>query len=273
MGIVSPGIVLHGKGRTVRRETLDQYFLAGRLLRALEDPFPTVPVFGDEGVLPFIEILISFIRRMQLKTTGRMLGDLEEFVGELKSLDQASNLGLERARRLSQITHDLSPTLIAELGGRSAFVTTPKRFDVDRLLGKVGHLFGAGVFKVLPQLARYDLYEGGKCLAFERATASAFHVLRAMEGTLREFYLCLVKGAGIPDRRMWGDMIADLKDRKTIADTHEVLLDELDLIRRSYRNPTQHPQARYNMDRAQDLWSQCIPVINRMVEAMKSHKT
>ena len=44
------------------------------------------------------------------------------------------------------------------------------------------------------------------------------------------------------------------------------LMDNLDNIRVNFRNPTQHPEARYDMDGAQDLLSISIDVVNRMIK-------
>jgi len=39
----------------------------------------------------------------------------------------------------------------------------------------------------------------------------------------------------------------------------------LDNIRRSFRNPTQHPDKIYDIQEVQDLFGLCIDAINRMI--------
>ena len=46
------------------------------------------------------------------------------------------------------------------------------------------------------------------------------------------------------------------------------LLENLDLIRRSFRNPTAHPEKSYDIDEAQDLFGLCIDVVNRMAREL-----
>ena len=46
------------------------------------------------------------------------------------------------------------------------------------------------------------------------------------------------------------------------------LLAQLDHIRASFRNPTQHPDAVYDIDEAQDLAFLSIDVLARLVRAM-----
>lgn len=99
-------------------------------------------------------------------------------------------------------------------------------------------------------------------MAFERPTAAAFHILRAAEDVLRSFYEKVVKQKRITSR-MWGPIVIDLRKR-TAMKNEAALLNNLDNIRASFRNPTQHPEKIYSMDEVQDLIFLCVDVINRM---------
>jgi hypothetical protein len=55
------------------------------------------------------------------------------------------------------------------------------------------------------------------------------------------------------------------------CDFHGEVNNHLDNIRVSFRNPTQHPEAIYDIHEVQDLWSICVDVINRMVKILKDH--
>jgi len=66
---------------------------------------------------------------------------------------------------------------------------------------------------------------------------------------------------------MWGPIVQDLKKRnKTKANS--TLNNHLDNIRLSFRNPTQHPDAIYDINEVQDLLSVCIDANNRMFKAI-----
>jgi hypothetical protein len=133
-------------------------------------------------------------------------------------------------------------------------------------LENIGSLLAPGVYRKLPELARYDFAEAGKCIAFERPTAAAFHILRGTEGVLKHFYLTMIKRGRIKNL-LWGPVVEDLRaHRKT--QKHEVLYSNLDNIRRSFRNPTQHPDMTYDIHEVQDLLPLCIETINRMVKIM-----
>src|SRR5258706_16076864 len=103
----------------------------------------------------------------------------------------------------------------------------------------------------MPPIAKYDVEEAGKCIAFERPTAAAFHLLRGTESVLKDFYCTMIKQKRC--QLMWGPMVADLRKRPKTK-KNIVLLDNLDNIRRSFRNPTQHPEKIYDIQEVQDLW-------------------
>lgn len=68
---------------------------------------------------------------------------------------------------------------------------------------------------------------------------------------------------------MWGPIVQDLRN-KTKTRKHIALNNHLDNIRVSFRNPTQHPEALYDIHEVQDLLSVCIDVNNRMFKVINS---
>jgi hypothetical protein len=60
--------------------------------------------------------------------------------------------------------------------------------------------------------------------------------------------------------------------RKRRATLTRPLLDNLDNIRHSFRNPTQHPDKIYDIQEVQDLFGLCIDAVNRMVKILSKYK-
>jgi len=58
-------------------------------------------------------------------------------------------------------------------------------------------------------------------------------------------------------------MTNELRAKKTNKPP-KVLLDSLDMVRNSYRNPTQHPEAKYDINEAQDLFGICLDSMSKM---------
>lgn len=123
-------------------------------------------------------------------------------------------------------------------------------------------LFKDKVFTKLSDLTRYDIGSSCRCLLFGEGTACAFHILRATEGVLKQYYFRHKKTKRLVNP-MWGPMTAELRAKKTNK-VPDVVLKSLDLVRSSYRNPTQHPDATYDIESAQDLMGVCIDLINKM---------
>ena len=66
---------------------------------------------------------------------------------------------------------------------------------------------------------------------------------------------------------MWGPMISALRPKSRNKPPANIL-DTLDLVRVTYRNPTQHPETRYDVESAQDLMGLCISVISDMADEL-----
>ena len=75
------------------------------------------------------------------------------------------------------------------------------------------------------------------------------------------FFDKLTNSSGCQDN--WGNIIINLKSIPVPPPSE--ILDQLDAIRVNYRNPTAHPELIYTTDDVQDLLSECIAVVNRVV--------
>lgn len=76
--------------------------------------------------------------------------------------------------------------------------------STDSLLDGASRGYAPNVLKILPANYVAEIDESGRCLAFERATASGYHILRAVELTIRR-YLLLIPGFVMPplNRQNW----------------------------------------------------------------------
>ena len=162
----------------------------------------------------------------------------------------------------------IRPTFDAESEGIFPFYTTDKRYNLESLIGGISKLFRPGVYDLLPDIAKTDFSEAGYCIAFERPTAAAFHILRGTEDVLRNYYKKFIRGKkGV---KTWGQMTFDLKNKNKGKMPNSVIVNHLINIKDSFRNPTQHPDKIYDIHEVQDLLSLCIDVINRMVHGINS---
>jgi hypothetical protein len=157
---------------------------------------------------------------------------------------------------------EIWPTLRAESSGMIAYTISERRFPIEYLMDNVGRLFAKDTFDKLPAIAQQDFIEATKCLAFERSTAAAFHMLRGTESVLKHYYCTKLHRKR--SELMWGPMVVSM--RRYPKRFPALLLNQLDHIRSSFRNPTAHPEKLFDIDEAQDLLSICIDAVNRMIQ-------
>ena len=246
----------------MKSRPISTYILFGTELRYLTDAGEGWEVHGEDLILDNIDRFFANLAEFDLPVTQRAACHLDKLRHTFAELPSDYRLTLAEASELSDIMEDLRNTLFAEAEGNVAFIVTDKRIDVNKLLSDMPALMAPGVFDALPEIAQYDFTEAGKCIAFERPTAAAFHIVRGTEATLKHFYCSVVKRNRA--QLMWGPIVKSLKDRKSKRPS-DALLDNLDSIRRSFRNPTQHPEKTYDIQDVQDLFARCIDVVNRMV--------
>ncbi len=241
---------------------ISSYFAFGQFFRHLANIKEGRLLKGKGRVLYFMNELSEFIDFFDLQVTKRAAHKFEKLKRKWRRLNKDHVLSRDEALELRTILKELETTLVAEAEGKFAYIVSDKRMNTDKLLNDVSLLFRENVFSLLPDLAQFDFRQAGKCIAFELHTAGAFHLLRGTEAILRFFYRKIVKIKRVSPPN-WGPIVSHLRKRKDAPPKE--LLQNLDNIRESFRNPTQHPEKAYDTDEVQDLFGLCVEVVNRMI--------
>jgi len=244
-----------------------EYIKIGVGLSFLRSAKENFTIHGDKKVLGTIKKFINSIENSELKVTQNALSELIEYKETLDKTDKNYQISKTEAKRLFKIMDRIWFVLRAETKNFFTFSISEKRIDSTKLIFNVDLLLAKDVFNSLPDSIQYDFREGGKCIAFECATASAFHVLRGVEGLLRLLLKTLSPTVDV-SKMDWGKVVKELKNLK--IKVLDVLLDNCDRIRHNYRNPTDHPEKIYDIDKAQDLFSLCVGVVNDIIDYMKT---
>ncbi len=154
-----------------------------RLLRHSQE-FQIKDIIGEARQLNDNLIQAGFL------VSSQGLYDLNKFVETLgKETNKARLINGSEVTELSEIMNVVEKMVYAESQTKLIFVLSEQRYSLDCLLYHPEKMFKEGVFAELPSIARSDLTEGFLCLLFSRATAAAFHILRATEAVLREYYI------------------------------------------------------------------------------------
>lgn len=216
--------------------------------------------YDRDVAIDFLNGYFEFMDELDLQVTSIASSDLKGLLDELKASD-VRVIGGGIADRIKAQVEKVDATLCAELRLRKAYVLTKKRYPLESLISD-GHkeLLAAGAWGTLTETSRRDFYFACVQVALSQPTASAFHLMRALEEQVKVLYFAFKKTNRL-ERPMWGPMTAELRNKRAPKPTSK-LLDHLDGMRVHFRNPTQHPTAFYTLDEAQDLLSQTIAAIN-----------
>jgi hypothetical protein len=156
-----------------------------------------------------------------------------------------------------------------ELAKLPAFICEDEllgNLSVDKLLKGAQHGYSTFAQSVLSDGCKAEIDEAGKCLAYERSTASGFHILRSVEMSVKQ-YLQLVPGFAMPplNRQNWGEYIKLLKDNGASPE----VTDTLQSIKVNHRNPLMHPEDTLDLPEAVRLMSICQSMSEMLVVDLK----
>lgn len=202
-----------------------------------------------------------------LEVSLSAFGHINEFVNvkeQIIKLKDDENLTSELCTKMKAQVHALEQVIFSESMIKKIYFVPERRYNGEYLLNQPENLLKDRIFGKLSDTAKFDFASACRCLSFGEATACAFHILRATEDTLKNYYF-KYKKTGRLAKPMWGPMTTELRNKngKKPSDT---ILSSLDVVRTSYRNPTQHPEAIYDIDSVQDLFGVCIDLINKMAQ-------
>lgn len=148
----------------------------------------------------------------------------------------------------------------------------PKRgiYDTAALIDNADHGFPRDVLTFVVEKTREDWRAAGRCLALNLCTASGFHVVRAVEGTLEAYYQTFTGQPGVT-KAGWDSYLKDLEklpegtepmpDPKTLAVIRQMKDD--------YRNPVVHPRVVLTEPDAHMLFNNGASAIIGMAQGLK----
>jgi hypothetical protein len=121
----------------------------------------------------------------------------------------------------------------------------------------------------MPPKVIEDIQESGRCLAFERSTACAFHICRATEGLMRAYYKKLTGDdwpPPPPKPKMRNDW-AVLVDQLGVEGAPKKIIERLKELRED-RNSYAHPDVTVPIDEAPIVYETCTFVMFYIAKEM-----
>ena len=130
-------------------------------------------------------------------------------------------------------------------------------------------MFPESIRNDFPIIATLDWREAGRCLVLDAPTAAGFHILRAVEAVMAEYYHHIVNKPMPTRMRNWGIYIKKLR---ASGKADPKITEFLDHIRENYRNPVSHPEVVLSADEAEALFGAAGSCIRQMVLAIQKIK-
>lgn len=148
-----------------------------------------------------------------------------------------------RGRSMVNAATTFETVLLEELHTLATYHATPKGiYSTADLIERAEDVFPEEIKKKLSPEAVKDVRESGRCLAFDTATAAGFHILRATESVLHQYYVAVCTPAD-PNKPLdnWGQYVIELKKKVADPDVQRVAL-IIDNLREHERNVIMHPE-------------------------------
>ena len=209
-------------------------------------------LFGAEWFLPAV--------RNTLGPGQKLLGAIQAIT---QQNDFAKKLDYLEVYNVTAALTEFETVLRNELALADVyFVTRKAGYDTSVLIANAEVNFAKELPLKVPK-AIPDIREAGKCLAFEMSTAAGFHVLRAAEAVVREYWNAVSKGKPHPKQKNLGVYLKRMRD---IHIGHPKVLAVLQQIKDLHRNPLAHPEETLTSEQATGLFGIVQSAINAMIE-------
>lgn len=162
------------------------------------------------------------------------------------AVDQLFSDVINKAKRFETV-------LLAELATLAVYHITQKgAYYTPDLIDRTEIVLPEPIQNRMTENVKNEIRQSGKCLAFDNPTASGFHIIRAIEGVMHQYYVVVCK-PGKPDKLdSWGAYIAALykSSDPTVKETVAILQQ----IKDNDRNLIMHPERVLSPDDALTLF-------------------
>jgi hypothetical protein len=214
---------------------------------------------------------LDFVGELNLQVTNSAitLGDLKNC---LKRLDieikknAKEKVNEELSLKVSNEIKKLLITFEAEIFNKNAFVIKENKYKLEYLIDNQTKLFNnSNVLLDSPFDVQYNVVESANCLAFARYSASAFHILLATEGYVNHFNEFFLNKENEDEQNLtFYNLIKETEKILNDINYDSELISFLHIIRKYYRNQSQHSNRKFTENEAIDLFTICIKVMNEL---------
>lgn len=172
------------------------------------------------------------------ETRTWFMGLMKEDLDKLQNPDATVKLRFDRVIAKAK---EFETILSAELQTLTTYHATQKGiYDTADLIERAENILPPAVLNKIDEKVKEEIRWSGRCLAFDNATASAFHMMRATELVLHKYYLSVCKPKTNKKLENWGAYIAKLGELDD-PNVKEVI-SLIQQIKDQHRNLIMHPE-------------------------------
>lgn len=228
------------------------------LIQSLFELFPTLTICRSSG-----EAFIKAVEQIKIlsKNTPAEKWEEKNFLTDIKF-----KAVIDKAKEFETV-------LSAELEKLATYYVTQKGiYSTPDLIAQAELSLPLSVRSKISEKVRNEIRESGKCLAYDNATASGFHILRAVEAIMHQYYLVVCQpNPKTKQPENWGAYIAEL--HKSTDPTVKETVAILQQIKDNDRNLIMHPELVLSSDDAFTLFEIAKGAIMAMAKKLQDIKT
>lgn len=175
--------------------------------------------------------------------------------------------------RFLELAQKVETLITAEFQTLATYHATQKAiYSTPDLIERAEFILPEATRAKLPTNVLDEIRESGRCLAFDNSTAAGFHILRAVEATMHEYFIVTCKVKPRPASRLsnWGEYLSKLGTQTDTATKRVVAL--LQQIKDHDRNPLMHPELILSQDEALTLFEISQGAVMAMAERLSAPK-
>lgn len=262
----------------MRRVNTFLLFTLGRDLAPIQRLEPNSTVYGDalwpllnarmqvESLLTNETIALRTCRQSAIQLNSAITNVIPADIREAYEKDKSEIVNWWYVNQIIEAAKKFETVLAEELNLLDTYAVAQKgAYSTPELVSNAEVIFPENIRAKLSMQTIQDIRQAGKCLAFETPTASGFHIVRAVESVILAYFQ-KVTGKQPPTRmRNWGLYIKALRSH---AGSNPKILDFLEHIKNSYRNPVSHPEATLSIEEVQILLGVATSAISQMALEM-----
>jgi hypothetical protein len=162
---------------------------------------------------------------------------------------------------------EFETVLTAELQTLATYHVTQKGiYSTSDLVERAENILPGPVLSKISEGVKEEIRQSGRCLAFDSGTACAFHIMRAVEAVMHEYYIAMCKPKSDEKLENWGAYIAEFQ-KSPKAEVKEVVA-ILQQIKDQHRNRIMHPEINLTPDEAFTLFEIAHSAIVAMADKL-----